>query len=97
MKKLFVFCQMRRFIIEKLEIEKNGDERTVQFATDSSGGQQNTFSIDHMKVDLEDLELLLSILDDNEQVSAAVPSLTVEKVALLDDLTKRLGMDKYKY
>ena len=86
---------MRKFIMDHLEVTK--DEReyiAINFYTDSSGMQQNTFNVENMEIDLADLEILTSLLEDN---ASEAPNLTSEHVAVLDDMTMRLGLDKMRY
>lgn len=97
-RQLFAFNQMRKVIIKQLEItNKTKDEFVIKLKSDSSGKQQSIFDIDHLDVDLDDLKILLSLLDENKFTTSNVQSLTREHVAVLDNLAFRLGLDKCRY
>jgi hydroxymethylpyrimidine pyrophosphatase-like HAD family hydrolase len=66
-RQLFAFSQMRKFIMQHIEVTPNGEEdHEIKFQTDSSGVQQDTLNIEHMDVDLADLEILIKLLEENE-------------------------------
>lgn len=73
--------------MEHITVTRQNGQHQFKFASES-------LQADRLGVDFDDLQILTNLLQEDEIIAASVPSLTREHVAMLDELTVRLGLDR---